>query len=170
MRALAVVGMLALASSAQAKEQPAGPCVPVFVTTAGSKAGFTDPNKDNIHTRDDLADSLKGKKAVCLVDAQDKATIVLEVLGRGKEGVTAGMFGAGRDCIVRVKFRFRDFETEMVGSAMGGTMASGGAWSKAAGKVGKQVEQWVIENRAKIDEPAPAPAPNPEPTPAQPSS
>jgi len=49
-----------------------------------------------------------------------------------------------------VKFQYKDFETEMSGSAQGGTLSSGGAWGRAAGKVAKQVEQWVKANREKL--------------------
>jgi hypothetical protein len=53
-----------------------------------------------------------------------------------------------------VKFIFKDSETEMSASAAGGTLSSGGAWGKAAGKVAKQVEEWVVANRAKLTETA----------------
>jgi hypothetical protein len=72
-------------------------------------------------------------------------------MSREKAQETATGFGVGRDCTVRVKFIFKDSETEMSGSAAGGTLASGGAWSKAAGKVAKQVEEWVSTNRAKLN-------------------
>jgi len=131
-----------------------GSPVRVFITSVGAANGFTDPNKDNQDTMKDLRDSLKGRKAVVVTDKRDEATIVLVVMSREKAQATATGFGVGRDCTVRVKFIFKDSETEMSGSAAGGALTSGGAWSKAAGKVAKQVEEWIIANRAKLTEPA----------------
>jgi hypothetical protein len=79
---------------------------------------------------------------------------VLVVMSRDKAQVTASYLGVSRDCTVRVKFIFKDSETEMSASAAGGTLSSGGAWGKAAGKVAKQVEEWVIANRSKLTEAA----------------
>jgi hypothetical protein len=56
---------------------------------------------------------------------------------------------------VRVTFSYNGHETEMSASAQGGTLSSGGAWSKAAGKVAKQVEEWVKANAARLED-APA--------------
>jgi hypothetical protein len=158
-------------------KEDSGPCVPVFVTSSGAQGGFTDPNKGNQDSMKNLTSSLKDKKAVCVVSEREKARIVLEVMSREKAQATYGPLGPARDCTVRVKFILGDFETEMSASAAGGTMASGGAWSKAAGKVAKQVEEWVIANREKLDaqttpaatapvaeaKPAPAAGANPAP-------
>lgn len=141
----AIVGL-----SAETQKASGGPPVPVFVTSVGAANGFTDPNKDNQDTMKDLRDSIKGKKSLTLVDRREDAAIVLTVMNREKAQTTASVFGAARDCIVRIKFIFKDFETEMSASAQGGTVSSGGAWGKAAGKVAKQVEEWVVANRAKI--------------------
>jgi hypothetical protein len=79
--------------------------------------------------------------------------IVLVVLNRETAQTTAGFLGSpARDRMVRVKFMYGDFETEMSGSAQGGTLGSGGAWGKAAGKVIKQVDEWVTTNRSKLPE------------------
>jgi hypothetical protein len=144
---VAVVVVASVVTLAAQKQTP----VRVFITSVGAANGFTDPNKDNQDTMKDLRDSLKGRKAVVVTDKRDQATIVLVVMSREKAQVTATAFGAARDCTVRVKFIFRDSETEMSGSAAGGTLTSGGAWSKAAGKVAKQVEEWLIANRAQIE-------------------
>lgn len=73
------------------------------------------------------------------------------VMTRETAQMTAGFLGApARDRAVRVKFIYKDFETEMSGSAQGGTLGSRGAWSKAANKVLKQVEEWVTANRSKL--------------------
>jgi hypothetical protein len=148
--ALAVIVVVVPRAAAQSKS------VPVFVTSAGAANGFTDPNKDNQDTMKDLRDSLKGRKGIVLTDRREDAGIVLVVQSREKAQLTAsplgGILGGGpsRDCTVRVKFIYKDTETEMSGSANGGALMSGGAWSKAAGKVAKQVEQWIDANRTKL--------------------
>jgi hypothetical protein len=71
-------------------------------------------------------------------------------MSREKAQLTASPFGATRDCTVRVKFIFNGSETEMSASAAGGTLSSGGAWGKTAGKVAKQVEEWIMANRPKL--------------------
>lgn len=130
--------------------------VPIFVTSIGATDGMTDPNKENQDTMKDLRDSLKGRKGIVLTDRRDDATIVLVVQSREKAQMTvspmSGILGGGpsRDCIVRVKFLYNGTETEMSGSANGGALMSGGAWGKAAGKVAKQVEQWIDANREKL--------------------
>ena len=125
--------------------------VPVFVTSVGAVNGFTDPSKDNQDTMKDLRDAIKDdhKKTLVLASKREDAAIVLVVMSREKAQVTAGFFGASRDCTVRIKFIFRESETEMSASAQGGTLSSGGAWSKAAGKVAKQVDEWVVANIGK---------------------
>jgi hypothetical protein len=149
--AIVVVAVLgfSMPTVAGAKDNE-GPCVPVYVVTT-TEGGFTNPNKDVANSTKDLINSLKGKKALCVVDKKEGAAIVLEVLGREKAQMTASWAGSARDCTVAVKFTFGDFETTLTASAQGGTISSGGAWSKAAGKVASQVEDWVKANRDKID-------------------
>lgn len=130
--------------------------ISVYVTSVGASDGMTDPNKENQDTVKDLRDSLKGKKNVVPIDKRDEATIVLVVQSREKAQITASPMGAilgsgpSRDCTVRVKFIYKTTESELSGSAAGGTMSSGGAWSKAAGKVAKQVEQWIEANKDQV--------------------
>jgi hypothetical protein len=81
-----------------------------------------------------------------LVDKHEDAQIVLTVLGRDAAQATAGAFGAARDRMMKVRFEAGSLDTEMTASAQGGVLASGGAWGKAAGKIAKQVEDWVKEN------------------------
>lgn len=152
---LAVVSMF-LARAAFGGEQPclkssdANAPVPVFVTANIAESGFTNPNKGVADSTKNLISSLKGKKSVCLAGKREDASIVLEVLDREKAQMTASFLGTSRDCTVNVKFSFGDFETTLSGSAAGGTVTSGGAWGKAAGKVAKQVDRWVVENRERI--------------------
>jgi hypothetical protein len=132
--------------------------IPIFVTSVGASDGLTDPNKENQDTMKDLRDSLKGRKGIVLTERREDAAIVLVVQGREKAQLTvsplSGILGTGpsRDCIVRVKFLYKGTETEMSGSANGGALMSGGAWGKAAGKVAKQIEQWIDANREKLAE------------------
>jgi hypothetical protein len=125
--------------------------VRVFVTSAGAANGFTDPSKDNQDTTKDLRDVVKGHKSIALAESRDDAVIVLTVMNRETAQVTAGLLGGpARDRTVRVKFICNDFETEMSASAQGGTLGSGGAWGRAAGKVINQVDDWVKANRSKL--------------------
>jgi hypothetical protein len=131
------------------------PPVKVFVTSAGTQNGFTDPSKDNADTVKDLRNAIRDQKSLALAESTDDAAIVLTVLSRETAGMTAGIgsvFGApmARDRAIRVKFACQDIETELTASAQGGTISSGGAWGKAAKKIAKQVETWVTLNRAKL--------------------
>jgi len=147
---VALISLIALTTSTLAQ----GPRpVRVFVTSSGALNGMTDPSKDNQDTVKDLRDSLKGRKGIALAESRDDAVIVLTVMGRETAQVTAALFGgAARDRMIRVKFVAGELETEMTASAQGGTLGSGGAWGKAAGKIAKQVEEWVAANRAKLPE------------------
>jgi hypothetical protein len=126
--------------------------IPVFVTSIGAVNGMTDPSKDNLDTVRDLKGDLKDyKKEVRLVESAEDAVIVLTVIGRETAQVTAGFLGdPARDRIIRVKFEVGDMQTEMTASAQGGTLGSGGAWGKAAGKIAKQVREWITANRGKL--------------------
>lgn len=124
--------------------------VPVFVTSIGASGGMTDPNKENQDTVRDLQRAIQDRKGLTLVDARDAARLVIVVQNREKAQITAGVFGAARDCTVRVTLIYQGHESEMAASAQGGTLASGGAWKKAAGKVASQLEQWVAANHATL--------------------
>jgi hypothetical protein len=146
---LVTVLALIVPTGAQKRTAP----VRVFLTSVGAANGFTDPNKDNQDTMKDLRDEVKGRKSLVLAESRDDAVIVLVVMNRETAQTTAGFLGSpARDRMVRVKFIYGDFETEMSGSAQGGTLGSGGAWGKAAGKVIKQVDEWVTTNRSKLPE------------------
>lgn len=120
--------------------------IPVFVVTESAE-GFTQPKQTADSTKD-LMKSLKGKGGICLAENRDDAMIVLEVLGREKVQVAASWFGTGRDVTVAVKMTVGSFETILSESAAGGTLMAGGAWSKAAGKIAKRIEEWVRDDRA----------------------
>jgi hypothetical protein len=123
----------------------------IYVTSAGTQNGLTDPSKDNADTVKDLREAISDRKALALAESPEDALIVLTVLNRETAGLTGGFMGtAARDRTIRVKFTYQDFETELTASAQGGTLGSGGAWGKAAKKIAKQVEAWVTQNRAKL--------------------
>lgn len=149
MKRFVVGAVFSLLASALLSAQTA--VVPVFVTSVGAVNGMTDPNRDNQDTAKDLRNALQDyKREIAIVDTRDAATIVLTVQSREKAQVTAGLFALARDCTVRIRFQFKETDTEMSASAQGGTLGSGGAWKKAAGKVAKQVREWVQTNRGKI--------------------
>jgi hypothetical protein len=122
--------------------------VPVFVVTTSAE-GFTQ-TKQTADSTEDLIKSLKDKKGICLTRNRDDAIVVVEVLGREKAQVTATWAGTGRDVTVAAKIMVGTFEAVLSESAAGGTLMAGGAWSKAAGKVAKRIEEWVRDNRAKL--------------------
>jgi hypothetical protein len=125
--------------------------IAVFVTSDGAGDGFTDPNKGNQDTMKDLRDSLKGRKSIAIAQTREVADIVLVVMDREKSQLTiSGFSGLSRDCVVRVKFIHKDTETMLSGSATSGQFGSGGGWGRAAGKVAKQVEQWIDANKDKL--------------------
>jgi hypothetical protein len=147
---IACVGLALVATPLSAKDLDR-PSVPVFVTSSGAVDGFTDPNKDNRDTMNDLRQSLKGRKRLEVVDHRDAAVIVLTVLGRDRALSMPMGFGiVGRDVVVKVRFQYRDVDTEMSASALGGTVGSGGAWRTAASKIASQVDEWIKVNRDKL--------------------
>ena len=126
--------------------------IAVFVTSVGALKGFTDPSKENRDSVKDLRDDLKDKKNLVLVETREAARIVLVVMGREKAQVTVGLFGdPARDVILRVQFIAGKMETELTASAQGGTLSSGGAWGRAAGKIADQVDDWAKENRTRLN-------------------
>jgi hypothetical protein len=130
------------------------PPVSVYVTSVGAVQGLTDPSKDNRDTVKDLRESLADyKKELVLVDTPEAAQIILIVQSRQTSDVTAGFLGdPARDRTIRVTFKAGAIETGLQASAQGGTLGSGGAWSKAAAKIAKQVREWVMTNRVQLDE------------------
>lgn len=152
MRALAIsLAIFAVVGTASASDKSQGPILKVFVTSAGATDGFTDPNKGNQDTMENLRNRIpKQKTKLALAESREDADIVLIVQSREQSDLTVGWLGTGRDCTVRVKFIYKGIETEMSGSAQGGSIMSGGAWSKAADKVAKQVSEWVRDNATRI--------------------
>jgi len=136
---------------------PAGPPVPIFLTTGATAGGFTDPDKERADSRKDLTEALSSKKSIHLVATKEEAVLVLEVLGRGvreDSGSFSKAFGGKNEVkTVNVKLSAGEFSAELSGSSAGGGFSGGpgrGAWKKAAYKVADQIEKWVQENAAQI--------------------
>src|SRR5258708_1255786 len=121
----------------------------IFVATT-DESGITSPDKDVRDSTRDLISSLKDKHGVCLTADREQAIVILQVLGREKAQATESWLGRSRDCTVAVKVTYGEHETTISQSAAGGTISSAGAWKKAAGKVAKRIEEWVAENRTKL--------------------
>lgn len=140
---LIVVALMRIAAVAQTANQ-GRLGVPVFVTSAGALSGFTDPNKDNQETAKDLRDALKKFKEVTLADNQEQALIVLIVQSRekGRQIFRLGPRRPAREFTVRIKFQFKDIETEMSATETGS--------DKAASKIAEQVRDWVRANQDKL--------------------
>lgn len=149
-RALPLLTLLFSLSMPLASAAQAPPRVRVFVTSIGAQDGFTDPSKDNRDTVKNLKDDIRGTRDLELAESPDDAAIVLTVLGRETAAYTAGFFGPARDRMILVKFAAGEIATELRASAQGGTLASGGAWSKASGKIVDQVVDWVKANRSRL--------------------
>jgi hypothetical protein len=136
--------------------------VAVYLTTAASKEGFTDPDKSRQDSLKDLSEALGKKKSVRLVPTREEAVMVLEVLGRGvreDSGSFSKAFGGKNEVKnVRAKLTVGDFSAELSGESAGGGFGGGpgrGAWKKAAYKLADQVEKWVQENQAQLQKPTP---------------
>jgi hypothetical protein len=147
-----ILAVLALSASLSA-QQP----VAVYVTSAGASAGFTDPSKGNLDTVKDLRESLSKFKAdVRLVDTRDEAQIVLTVQDRGTGDARGGLAigsAESRDYQIRVKFQAGSLDTELIAKVASDPQLApftGGAWGKAAGKIAKQVRDWIAANRGQL--------------------
>jgi hypothetical protein len=119
---------------------------------AGAANGFTDPNKDNKDTVNDLVDHLKDKKGLTIVKSRDEAKVVIVVQNRElSSGGHGGLFtGNARDVTVRVKLIVDGVEADMSASAEKAQIGSGGAWGRVAKKLANQIDDWVKANRSKL--------------------
>jgi hypothetical protein len=150
MSVMVLVGLLGLASSAIAADQPT---VAVFVKAAGSADGFTDPDKSRTDSVKNLKDKLKDEKWAQLVDDQDGAVIVLEVLDRhtqfdqGSAWNLVGGYGQKHSTLM-VRLTAGSYSTEFSGTGGASGLFSG--YGKAAGKVVDELEKWVKANQEKL--------------------
>jgi hypothetical protein len=141
--------VLALSASLSAADP-----VAVYVTSAGAANGFTDPSKDNRDTVKDLRDSLKDAKEVRLVESPSEAQIVLTVQGRQVNDIPSSSVFGGSDSdqkrTIRVMLQAGTYETTLEASGYLGTFGTAGGFKKAAGKIAKQVREWIAANRASL--------------------
>jgi hypothetical protein len=121
--------------------------IPVFIRSAASASGFTDPSKDRRDSMKDLANKVKDSKVLSIAESDAAAVVILEVLDRETKRET-NLFGRQNKSYLNVKMIVGDFETEFTGeSGSKGIMKGYGA---AAGKVVDQLEEWVKTNREKL--------------------
>lgn len=152
--------LLAAAMTMWSVVASAQPPVSVYVTTAATKDGFTDPDKAKQDSMKDLLEALGKKKNIHLTAAREEAVIVLEVIGRGvreDSGTYTKVFGGKNEVKkLQAKLSVGGFSAELSGESAGGGMSGGparGAWKKAAYKLADQVEKWVKENQAQLQKP-----------------
>ncbi len=123
----------------------------VFVRSTSSE-GFTDPSKDRQDSIKDLQKQIKDSDWVCPVESEADAVVVLEVLSRDTKRETNGWsaFNGQRQnkSSVTVRLTAGTFSTEFTGESNSRGMMKG--YGNAAGKVIKQVEEWVQANRARL--------------------
>jgi hypothetical protein len=134
----------------------------VFVTAAEpeTKGGFVTPDPNPKAKLDSVKDLKKNLvKKVRLVDRQEDADVVLEVLARGGEATgdtttnrdALGQVHSRQDSValVRVALIVGDYTTEIDGRSFGPPSGLG-AWNRAAIEVADQVDKWIKENQTKL--------------------
>jgi hypothetical protein len=135
-----------LAANFAAQERPTDR-VPVFVKSAGTDGGFTDPSKNRQDSMKDLQKRLEKSKVVRLVPSESEAVAIIEVLDRTTTRET-NLWGRQNRSSVAVRLHAGDYSTEFSGeSGSKGVMTGYGA---AAAKVADQVESWIRENRERL--------------------
>jgi len=118
--------------------------IAVFVKSGGSLGGLTDPSKDRQDSIKDLLKKLKDSDSLRLVDSESDALAVLIVLDRGtKRTSMIGGMGAYDRMYLNVRLIAGDYSVEFTGESNNG-------YSAAAGKVVKQLEAWVKDNRDRL--------------------
>lgn len=126
--------------------------IPVFVRGAGATEGFTDPSKNRQNSVKDITNKLKGSKVVRLAESESDAVAVLEVLDRETKRETNawGALGGVRQnkSYLTVRLTAGEFTTEFEGESGSKGMLKG--YGAAAGKIVKQLEEWVKTNREKL--------------------
>lgn len=149
----AVVVMLALCGSIVAASPRADTeKVPIFVKSGAAASGFTDPSKDRQDSARDLCNRIRDSKLVRVANSERDALVVLEVLRRETRLDTNGWaraFGAHQSkSSVMVRLTAGRYSTEFSGESSSlGELTSYGA---AAGKIVKQLEDWVKANREQL--------------------
>jgi hypothetical protein len=146
---LTVIVFLILSSAAVAQMKAKEPQdrIPVFVRSGGDAAGFTDPSKTRQDSRKDLLRKLKDSKSIVLVESENDALAVLEVLDRDTKRET-NVWGRQNKSYLAVRLTAGEYSVEFTGeSGSSGALTGYGA---AAGKVVKQLEAWVNANHDRL--------------------
>ncbi len=141
--AMAAVPVLSEASSSDG-------AIRVHVFAGDPKAGFVDPEaKDSAR---DLTEALRKKKAVRLVNEQDKADVWVRVdkrFIRATGGAVATDTGSTAvavpldEHVVQATLGAGDYSTEIAG-------ANDWGYKRAAGKLADKVEKWLEQNRDQL--------------------
>jgi hypothetical protein len=142
---LILVFVLGLASASVAQDG-----IPLFIK-GQSAEGFTDPSEDRRDSEKNLRDKLKDSKEFSLVETEEEAVMVLEVLDRAESqqhGPFAGKTQRKKTLMVRLTVG--EFSTDFTGETS--LMSIGGGWGVAAKSVVKQLKEWAKENSAKLKE------------------
>jgi hypothetical protein len=126
--------------------------VPVFVKTAANADGFTDPSKDRQDSVKDLVKKLKDSKLVRSVNSAEEAVVTLEVLGRETKreaNINTALFGQKQNkSYVTVRLSVGEYSAEFTGESGSKGVLKG--YGDAAGKVVKQLDEWVTANRERL--------------------
>jgi hypothetical protein len=133
---------------------PRGDRIPLFVSNVGSADGFTDPSRDRQDSAKDLLRSLRMSSYIRLVDREQDAVIIVEVLGRETtrevNGWTAFTGYAQNKSHLAVRLTAGEFSTDF--SADGGSSGMSTAYARAAGRVAEQIVDWVKANQQRLTE------------------
>ena len=126
--------------------------IPIFVKSGGTAEGFSDPSKDRQDSVKDLLKRLKDSDMVHVMDSENAAVVVIEVLDRATtrevNGWTAVSGHAQNNSHLTVRLTAGDYTTEFTGeSGSSGMMKSYGG---AAKSIVKQLETWVSANRERL--------------------
>ena len=146
MRNLFAIAVVALLWSPLAS---ASTKIPLFLKSQSSE-GFTDPSEDRRDSEKDLLKRLKKCDEFLLVETEEEAVIVLEVLDRA-ESQQHGPFAGRtqRKKTLNVRLTVGEFSAEFAGDTS--LMSIGGGWGVAAKSVVNQIRDWAKENSAKLN-------------------
>lgn len=141
---MSVIMSTCLFASARAAAQDR---IPIFVKTAATAGGFTDPSKDRQDSMKDLLKKLKDSKSVRPVDSKEEAVAVLEVLDRETKR-ESNLFGRQNKSSLTVRLTAGEYSVEFTGESGSKGLLKG--YGAAAGKVVDQLEAWVKANRDRL--------------------
>lgn len=150
---------LSPAPQSSSSPQPNPSLVRVFVQTDDSGEGHElAARRESVR---DLAAALAGKKkSIAVVDDEDKADLIVEILDRGvtvprvvigigaRPGEPTGMAGPVRVVVLRARLTFREESITFTNKNKPAENSRG--WKSAADDIGNQVDKWIRDRRAEI--------------------